>query len=65
MPWTGFVKPNKIMGNFTDKDMKDFADKLFDSANKATAGHMVEPQNIDEEKAKSFEQWVEKQLKTK
>jgi predicted transcriptional regulator len=63
MPWAGFVKPNKIMGNFTDKDMKDFADKLFDSANKATAGHMVEPQNIDEEKAKSFEQWVEKQRK--
>jgi len=51
------------MENFTDKDVKDFADKLFDAANKATAGHMVEPENIDEEKAKSFEQWVEKQRK--
>ena len=49
--------------NFTDKDVKDFADILFDVANKATAGHMVEPENIDEEKAKSFEQWVEKQRK--
>jgi len=51
------------MENFTDKDVKDFAEKLFDVANKATAGHMVEPENIDKEKAKSFEQWVEKQRK--
>ena len=51
------------MENFTDKDVKDFADKLFDAVNKETAGHMVEPENIDEEKAKSFEQWVEKQRK--
>ena len=51
------------MENFTDKDVKDFADKLFDAANKVTAGHMVEPENIDEEKEKSFERWVEKQRK--
>jgi hypothetical protein len=47
----------------TDKDVKNFADKLFDSINKETAGHMVEPENIDNEKAKSFEQWVEKTRK--
>jgi hypothetical protein len=46
------------MENFTDKDVKDFADKLFDWANKETAGHMVELDNIDEEKAKSFEAWA-------
>lgn len=51
------------MENFTNKDVKDFADKLFDVANKTTAGHMVEPENIDEEKVKSFERWVEKQRK--
>lgn len=51
------------MENFTDKDVKDFADKLFDVVNKLTAGHMVEPENIDEKKAKSFELWVEKQRK--
>lgn len=51
------------MENFTDKDVKDFADKLFDAANKATAGHMVEPENIDEEKAKSFALWVNNLLK--
>ena len=48
------------MENFTDKDVKDFADKLFDWANKETAGHMVEPENIDEEKAKSFEAWAKR-----
>ena len=36
------------MKNFKDKDVKDFADKLFDSVNKETAGYMVEPENIDE-----------------
>ena len=48
------------MENFTDKDVKDFANKLFDTANKATAGHMVEPENIDKDKAKSFDNWVKK-----
>ena len=48
------------MENFTDNDVKDFADKLFDVANKLTAGHMVEPENIDEEKAKSFEEWAKR-----
>ena len=48
------------MENFTDKDVKDFADKLFDAANKATAGHMVEPENIDKDKEKSFERWAKK-----
>ncbi len=51
------------MENFTDKDVKDFADKLFDAANKATAGHMVEPENIDKDKAKSFDRWVKNLLK--
>ncbi|NPV13065.1 MAG: hypothetical protein HPY57_14965 [Ignavibacteria bacterium] len=51
------------MENFTDKDVKDFADKLFDAANKATAGHMVEPENIDENKAKSFDKWIKKTRK--
>lgn len=51
------------MENFTDKDVKDFADKLFDAANKATAGHMVEPENIDKDKAKSFARWAKNLLK--
>ena len=34
------------MENFTDKDVKDFADKLFDVTNKLTAGHMVEPEHL-------------------
>lgn len=51
------------MENFTDKDLKDFADKLFDAANKATAGHMVEPENIDKDKEKSFARWSKKLLK--
>ncbi len=51
------------MENFTDEDVKDFADKLFDVGNKETAGHMIEPENIDEEKVKSFKRWVEKQRK--
>ncbi len=38
------------MENFTDKDVKDFADKLFDVANKATVGYMVEPENINKDK---------------
>ena len=48
------------MENFTDKDVKDFADKLFAAENKETAGHMVEPENIDKDKAKSFDNWVKK-----
>jgi len=48
------------MKNFTDEEVKDFADKLFDWANKETAGHMVEPENIDEEKAKSLEAWAKR-----
>lgn len=51
------------MKNFTDKDIKDFADKLFNAANKATAGHMVEPENIDKDKAKSFARWAKNLLK--
>ena len=51
------------MENFTDKEVKDFADKLFDATNKATAGHMVEPENIDKDKAKSFAQWTKNLLK--
>ena len=51
------------MEKFTDKDVKDFADKLFNVANKATAGHMVESKNIDEEKAKSFARWTKNLLK--
>lgn len=51
------------MKNFTDKDVKDFADKLFVAANKATAGHMVEPENIDKDKAKSFARWAKKFIK--
>ena len=51
------------MENFTDKDVKDFADKLFEAANKATARHMVEPENIDKEKAKSFARWAKNLLK--
>jgi hypothetical protein len=51
------------MENFTDKDIKDFADKLFDAVNKVTAGHMVEPENIDIKKTKSFARWTKKLLK--
>lgn len=38
---------------------QDFADKLFDVANKVTAGYMIEPENIDKDKAKSFARWGE------
>jgi len=48
------------MENFTDKDVKYFADNLFDAVNKVTAKHMVEPDNIDKDKAKSFDSWVKK-----
>ena len=48
------------MENFTDKDVKDFADKMFDAANKATAVHMVEPENVDKDRAKSFARWAKK-----
>ena len=51
------------MENFTDKDIKDFADKLFNVANKVTAGHMVEPENINKDKAKSFARWAKNLLK--
>lgn len=48
------------MENYTDKEVKDFAVKLFDAANKVTAGHMVEPENIDKDKVKSFDDWIKK-----
>jgi hypothetical protein len=51
------------MKEFTEEDINDFINKLFDSANKATAGHLSEPENIDKEQEKSFEKQVEK-LKT-
>jgi len=53
------------MENFTDKDVKDFGDILFNVLNKLTAGHMVEPENIDEEKAKSYEDWAKRKQETK
>jgi len=45
---------------FKNKDIKDFANKLFEWSNKTTAGHMIEPENIDKEKAKSFAWWAKK-----
>ena len=51
------------MEKFKDKDLKDFTDKLFNAANKATAGHMVESENIDKDKAKSFARWAKNLLK--
>lgn len=48
------------MENFSDKDIKDFADKLFDVVNKTTAGHMVESKNIDINKEQSFYNWIKK-----
>jgi len=42
------------MEQFTDKDARE----LFNAANKATAGHMVMPKNIDKEKEKKFARWA-------
>jgi len=53
----------EIVVGWTDNDMKDFSDKLFDAVNKTTAGHMVEPKNIDKEKEKSFARWVKNLIK--
>lgn len=53
----------KIVVDWTDNDVKIFFDKLFDVANKATSGHMVEPKNIDKEKEKSFARWVKNLIK--
>ena len=59
-----YFKEVKIrMENFTDKDVKDFSDKLFDVVNKETIGHMVEPENIEKDKEKSFELWTKNLLK--
>lgn len=46
------------MKNYSEKNINDFADKLFSTANKVTAGHMSEPDNINEDKKKSFEIWA-------
>lgn len=48
------------METVTDKAVKDFADKVIDAANKVFAGHMIEPENIDVEKAKSFDAWAKR-----
>lgn len=48
------------MKRFTNNDIREFADKLFDVMNKECAGHLVEPKNIDKEREKSFIQWVDK-----
>jgi len=49
------------MENF--KDIKDFSTKLFDVVNKICAGHLIEPNNIDTEKEKSFARWANKLIK--
>jgi len=47
------------MENFTDKDLKDFSDKLTEGFNKVVPEHL-RGKNIDKTKEKSFGDWVEK-----
>ena len=48
------------MENFTDKDVKDFCDKITEGYNKVVPKHLREDKHIDKEKEKSFSDWVEK-----
>ncbi len=47
------------MEKFNDKDVQEFSDKIFDVVNKLTAGHMVEPENVDKELETRFKKWIE------
>lgn len=51
------------MKQFIEEDEKNFSDKLLKVMNKITAGHMKEPENINEEKAKRFENWTKRKYK--
>ena len=48
------------MENFTDKDVKDFSDKVTEGYNKVVRKHLREDKPIDKEKEKSFSDWIEK-----
>ena len=46
------------MENFTDKDVKDFFDKLTEGYNRVIPKHLREEKPIDKDKEKSFGDWV-------
>ena len=48
------------MENFTDKNVKDFSDKLTEGYNRVVPNHLRDDKPIDKEKEKSFSVWVEK-----
>ena len=48
------------MENFTDKDVKDFSDKVIEGYNRAVPKHLREDNPIDMNKEKSFSEWVKR-----
>ena len=48
------------MENFTDKDVKDFSDKVTEGYNRAVPKHLREDKPVDKDKEKSFSDWVQR-----
>jgi len=48
------------MENFTDKDIKDFSDKVTEGYNRVVPKHLREDKPVDEDKEKSFSDWVQR-----
>ena len=48
------------MENFTDKDVKDFSDKVTEGYNRAVPKFLREDKPVDKDKEKSFSDWVQR-----
>jgi hypothetical protein len=45
---------------YTDKELKDFSDKVIEGYSKAVPKHLMEDKPINEDKEKSFSNWIER-----